>query len=320
MSARTGVLVTNLGTPAAPTTAAVRTYLREFLGDPRVVEVNRALWWCILEGVILPFRAPRSAHAYASIWTEQGSPLLFHGRAVAAGLSAALGEDFDVVLAMRYGEPSIARGLDELARRGCERIVLLPLFPQYSASTSGSVYVETFEQIARRRAQPALCVVPPYFADRGYVRALAAVARRAIDASEIDHWILSFHGLPQRYVDAGDPYRKQCEATAEALALELALPRGRWTLAFQSRFGREPWLQPYTDVVALELAKSAPRVAVLAPGFAADCLETLEELGIRLAEDFAGAGGASLRVAPCLNDAPEWIASLADLVRRTAPR
>lgn len=320
MSVRTGVLVTNLGTPAAPTTRAVRTYLREFLGDPRVVEVNRVLWWCLLEGVILPFRAPRSAHAYASIWTAEGSPLLVHGREVESGLRAALGPSFDVVLAMRYGEPSIARGLDELVGRGCERIVLLPLFPQYSASTSGSVYAETFAQIARRRAQPALSVVAPYFDAPAYVSALAAVARASFDAREVDHWILSFHGLPERYVRNGDPYREQCEATARALAAELALPEGRWTLAFQSRFGREPWLQPYTDVVALELASRAPRVAVLAPGFAADCLETLEELGIRLAEDFAAAGGGSLRVAPCLNEAPEWIACLADLVRRTAAR
>jgi ferrochelatase len=283
-----------------------------------VVELPRWLWLPLLNLVILPLRAPRSAHAYSTVWTPQGSPLLAHTLAQARGLEGALGADTAVVAAMRYGEPSIERGLSALCERGCERVVVVPAFPQYSSATTGSVLEECFRVLSARRVVPSLAVVPPYPDDPGYVAALAAVARAATAGAPVDHWVLSFHGIPVRYARAGDPYPQHCERTARALAQALGLPAGSWSLAYQSRFGREPWLEPATDRLVVDLAGRAKRVAVVVPGFVADCLETLEEIGVRLREDFVRAGGSELVLVPALNADPAWIAAMAGLVRGSA--
>ena len=314
-----GVILCNLGSPASPETADVRRYLAEFLADPRVVEANPVVWWLVRNLVVLPFRPRASARLYRSIWTRDGSPLIVESRRQAEWLARELGAGFRVRLAMRYGEPSIAVAVEDLCAAGCERIVLLPLFPQYSAPTSGSVYAAVYAALAARRVQPALRVVPPYFDDPGYVRALAARVVEATAGTRIDHHVFSFHGLPASYVARGDPYRDQCERTAAALARELALPPDRWSIVFQSRFGREPWLEPYADRYVPALARRAPRVSIAMPGFTADCLETLEEIAIRLRESFVEAGGEQLVVVPALNDHPAWLEALAALVRREAP-
>lgn len=313
-----GVLLANLGSPAAPRTGELRRYLRQFLADRRVVEVPALPWRVLLELVILPRRAPRSARAYASVWTAEGAPLLVNTRRQADALARELGDGFRVRAAMRYGQPSIARAVEELVAEGCDRLVLLPAFPQYASATTGSAVEETFRVLSRLRRIPALAVVPPYPVEPGYVEALAAGARRATAGRTIDHWVLSFHGIPVRYARAGDPYAGQCEATARALAAQLGLAPGTWTLAWQSRFGREAWLEPATDRVVLDLAPRARTVAVVAAGFTADCLETLEELGVRLAAGFRAAGGGEMLLVPALNDDATFVRTLRRLVAGAA--
>jgi ferrochelatase len=318
---RTGVLYVNLGSPAAPTPAAVRAFLDEFLGDPLVVDVNPVLWWLVRKGIVLPLRGRKSAELYRRVWRAEGSPLTVLSRRFAAGLAAELGGDVPLALAMRYGAPSIADGLRELAERGCERIALFTAFPQGSRTTTGTVEREAARALARlaqhgRRA-PELVVVPPYYADAGYVAALAASVRGALDGgAPPDHVVLSFHGLPERYVALGDPYRDHCEATACALVTELGLAPDAWTLAYQSRFGRERWLAPDVAEVVPALAPARKRVLVCAPSFTTDCLETLEELGLRLRESLEARGG-ELVLVPCLNDDAAWVAAAARIVRRT---
>jgi ferrochelatase len=316
-----GVLLVNLGTPDSASVGDVRRFLREFLSDPRVVELHPLLWKPLLNGVILPLRAPRSARLYASVWTPEGSPLLMHSRRQSSALAAELGDGWHVALGMRYGTPSLASALDELARAGCDRVVVCAAFPQYSNATTGTAWAAVSALAANRRAQPALASVPPFAADAGYVDALAARVRERIGAARVDHHVFSFHGLPAECARCGDPYPEQCRATATALARTLDLADGRWSLAYQSRFGRARWLEPDTETLVLGLARAgARRVAIAMPGFVCDCLETLEEIGLRLAESFHAAGGEELLVVPALNDHPAWIAALADLVRRTAPR
>lgn len=318
MSAPHGVLLVNVGSPDAPTTAAVRRYLREFLGDPDVVKLNRAAWWLVLNGVVLPLRSPKSARLYQSIWTERGSPLIDNSVQQRERLASELGAGFRVALAMRYGNPSLARGMDELASAGCRRVVLVPMFPQFSRATTGSVEKAVHAECSRLGERPDLVVLPPWFDDDGYIAALAASVSQARAKAEFDHLLISFHGLPASSVAEGDPYRDQCVATAGALARKLGLSDSAWTLAFQSRFGRKRWLEPYATDVVRALAPAHPRVLVICPGFVADCLETLEELHLRLAQDFRAAGGAELAVVPCLNAGAGWIATLARLVRRHA--
>jgi ferrochelatase len=313
-----GVLWTNLGTPAAPEPRAVRRYLRQFLTDRRVVDLNPLAWRLLLELVILPRRGRAAAQAYASVWTSDGSPLLAWSRRQAAGLARELGDGFRVEVAMRYGEPSIERAIDDLLAAGCARLVLLPAFPQYASATTGSAVAEAYRVLARRRVVPPLAVVPPYPEDPGYLDALAAVARAAVAGRRIDHWVLSFHGLPVRYARAGDPYPEHCRSTALGLARRLGLTEGAWTLAWQSRFGREPWLEPATDRVAPERAAGGRALAVVVPGFTADCLETLEELGERLRHDVVARGGGEFVLVPALNDDPGFLRALAGLVRRHA--
>ncbi|HVS19943.1 MAG TPA: ferrochelatase [Planctomycetota bacterium] len=312
-SAARGVLLVNLGSPAEPTPAAVRAFLDEFLGDPRVVDLNPALWWAVRKLLVLPRRAGPVSELYASIWTPEGSPLIANGRRLARALGPALGDGWRVALGMRYGEPSLAAALAELASAGCREVLAVPLFPQASGTTTGTIEV-ALRELARRPGGPRLRLMPAYPDHPAFVRALGVCLREELDRGPVDHTLFSLHGLPERYVRAGDPYRDHCERTARALARELGLADGAWTLSYQSKFGPGAWLAPSSESVVPALAARAPRVLVAMPGFAADCLETLEEVGVRLADSFLAAGGRELRVAPCLNDHPAWVAALAEMV------
>ena len=318
-SARPGVLLVNLGTPDAPTPAAVTRYLREFLSDPKVVDVPRWLWAFVLNVIVIPRRRRRVAEAYGLIWGRDGSPLLTHTRAMAEGLAARLGV-VPVEVGMRYGNPSLTTAIDSLRARGVEEVVCVPLFPQASDTTTGTVQLALARAAARRPDAPALRVVPAFPDDPTYIEALAARVHEARGAAPVDRYVLSFHGLPERYVRNGDPYLEHCQRTARALAARLGLAEGEWEMAYQSRFGDEPWLQPYLDERLTQLAREGHRrVLVALPGFAADCLETLEEVGVGLARDFREAGGEELVVVPALNDHPAWIDALEGLVRGAAP-
>jgi ferrochelatase len=325
---RLGVLLVNLGTPDAPTPKAVRRYLAEFLADPRVIEIPAAAWRPILHGVILRVRPKQSAAKYAKIWHKDGSPLLVHSQRQKVLLQGYLGQRLKkeglpadlcaVELGMRYGNPSIASALSRLRRAGCTRVLAVPLYPQHSGSTTGSAFDGVAHALAGVRCVPALRFVEGFHDDRAYIHALA---RNLHDdwmrEGRPDHLVLSFHGLPVRVVERGDPYEVQCKATAELLAREAGLEPGRWTVSFQSRFGGARWLQPYTIEVLHELGKQGTgRVDVYCPGFVADCLETLEEIAIEGRKVFTDAGGGALRAIPCLNEHPAWIGALADLVRR----
>lgn len=312
-----GVLLVNLGSPDAPTTAAVRRYLDEFLGDPLVVDLNPVLWWLIRKGIVLPFRGPKSAALYRTVWTPDGSPLIVSTRALRRELAAELGPSYRVAVAMRYGNPSLKHGLMDLTEAGCRRAVVVPLFPQFSRTTTGSVALAVGHEVAAMRQPLEYALLESFYDDPGYITAVAARMRET-GLDDVDHVVLSFHGLPERYVENGDPFREHCEATAQALAAELELEEGRWSLGFQSRFGRERWLEPDVAQLVPALAPGCKRVLVACPGFTADCLETLEEIQVRLREDFLAAGGSELRVAPCLNDDRRWARALAQLVTGTA--
>ena len=311
-----GLLAVNLGSPAAPTAPAVRRYLRQFLSDRRVVDVPRIIWWPILHLFILPFRSPRSAALYRRVWTPGGAPLIVRSRALADRLAERLEGEARVALAMRYGEPSIRAGLRELLDAGCNEIVLLPLFPQYAEATVGSVRAAVHDELARLAPRVSLRHVEPFPEDPAYLRALAARCREtAADGPPPSHWVWSFHGLPVRQVQRGDPYRVQCEATARALSRELGLAAQDWSLVFQSRFGPQEWLQPYAAEAVPALAARCPDLVIACPGFAADCLETTDEIGELLRESFLAAGGRSFRLVPCLNDDPAFADALAALAR-----
>ncbi len=315
-----GILLTNVGSPAAPTTAALRRYLRQFLADRRVVDLPRPLWLPILYFFILPFRPRRSAHAYASIWTNAGSPQLVIVRALAQALDMTLRARIDtplpVALGMAYGEPSIRRGLEELRDHGCRRILVLQLFPQYSSPTTGAAFDAVSAALAAWRCVPELRTITGYHDRPGYIEALARSVREFWKREgEPERLLVSFHGVPRRYDEAGDPYGGQCVDTARLLTTALGLNADRWLLAFQSRFGREEWLQPYTDVTLRQWARQGvAQVDVICPGFAADCLETLEEIAIRARASFLQAGGQRLRYIPAMNARPDHVAALADLV------
>ncbi len=317
-----GVLLVNLGTPEAPTPAAVRRYLAEFLWDPRVIEMPRVLWWLILHGVILRVRPKRSAHAYAKVWTDDGSPLMFWSerqrKGLARMLEAAVPAPVHVALGMRYGRPSIASALEELRSANVRRLLVLPLYPQYSATTTGSVFDALADTLKRRRWLPELRFVVSYHDESGYINALAASVREFwAGKGRGDHLLMSFHGLPQRYLRAGDPYHCQCQKTARLLADALFLKPGEWSISFQSRVGREEWLRPYTDERLVKLASTdVRRVDVVCPGFAADCLETLEEIAMQNAELFVESGGQSLEYIPALNARRDHLSFLTQLVLR----
>jgi len=320
-AACTGVLLVQLGTPDAPTAPALRRYLREFLGDPRVVELPRIAWTPILYGFVLPLRPARSARKYAAIWTDEGSPLLVYTRRQASLLRGALGERghaLEVAFAMRYGNPSIASVLREMRARGLDRLLVVPMYPQYSASTTATAFDAIARELQGWRVQPALRFVRDFHDDDGYVDALASRVRA--------HWeregrgerlLMSFHGIPRRVVALGDPYERQCRSTGERLARRLQLADDEWTLTFQSRFGPAEWLQPYTAPTLVALAQGGTRrVDVICPGFVADCLETLEEISIEARKSFVDAGGEAFAYVPALNDSPGFVDALASIVER----
>ena len=316
---RIGVLLVNLGTPDAPTPQAVRRYLAEFLSDPRVVEIPALVWQPILRGVILNTRPKKSAHAYGLVWTDEGSPLAAITRAQAADLQARLGADVCVRWAMRYGNPAIADEMAKLQGEGCDRILIAPLYPQYSGATTASAMDAVGAALAKLRFQPAIRTLPAYYDAAEHIAALRADIERQLDALSFtpDVLLLSFHGMPERTYQLGDPYYTQCLETARLLAEALAHRELRIETSFQSRFGRAKWLEPATDaVLAAEAGKGTRRLAVVAPGFSADCLETREELAIRGREDFLAAGGSDFATLDCLNAGPAGMAMLEALVRR----
>lgn len=319
--ARTAVLLVNLGTPDAPTPAALRRYLAQFLGDPRVVEIPRALWWLILHGVILRVRPAKSAKKYESIWTPEGSPLLVWSARQARLLQGYLGERGHPVLvrhAMRYGNPSVPSVLDELKAAGATRILLLPMYPQYSGPTTASAWDAVGEWARGVRHLPEFRYVNRYHDDAGYIEALAQRVLAHWQAEgRGDKLVLSFHGVPRRTLLLGDPYHCECLKTARLLGERLALKPEQLVVTFQSRFGKAEWLQPYTEPTLIELAKAGvARVDLMCPGFTADCLETLEEIDQEAREAFLEAGGQAFHYIPCLNDSHPWIAAMADIAIR----
>jgi ferrochelatase len=313
----TGVLLAQLGTPDEPTAPAVRRYLAEFLGDRRVVDLPRWLWKPILHLFVLRTRPARSAALYRNIWTPEGSPLLVHSRAQAEGLSARLGPRWRVELGMRIGNPAIGAALDRLQAAGCRRIVVLPLFPQRSFTTTSSMYDAVDAWAARHPGGPALDRIESFAADPGWIRAwVDRVRATGATISAASPLLVSFHGIPQRYADRGDPYPAECRATADALVRALGLPADAWRVVFQSRFGREAWLQPYADEVLRALPGEGIRSVVVAPvSFVSDCLETLDELGRESRHVFTQAGGTSYTLVPCPNASPAALDALEALVR-----
>mgnify|MGYP001169057913 FL=1 len=322
---RTGVLLVNLGTPEAPNAPAVRRYLGQFLHDHRVVEISRWIWCLILHGIILRSRPRRSAAAYKKIWSETGSPLMSLTRSLAHNLDVNFrqhgSEDTCIAMAMRYGHPSIPHTLEQLADGGVTRIIVLPLYPQYSCSTTASVYDAVSNTLRNWRNLPAIHIMRDYHLAEGYLNALAASVRHHwAQHGRAEKLIVSFHGTPQRYADQGDPYRLQCERTAKALAQRLELTPEQWMLSFQSRFGRAPWLRPYTDETLRSLVQQGTQhVDVVCPGFSVDCLETLEEIAEENADIFRSAGGQGFAYIPCLNDRADHVEALAELIRAEVP-
>lgn len=318
-SGRVGVLLVNLGTPDAAHPSAVRRYLGEFLSDRRVVEIPALVWQPILRGVILNTRPKKSAHAYGQVWTEEGSPLAAITRAQAAGLQERLGEQVIVDWAMRYGTPAIPARLEALMAEGCERILFAPLYPQYCAATTATAVDKAADWLRTRRWQAALRTLPPYHDDPLHIDALAADLSAQLEALDFapEVLLLSFHGMPQRTLELGDPYHCHCRKTARLLEAAMQRPGLRFVTSFQSRFGRAKWLEPATDVVLAEEARRGTRrLAIVAPGFAADCLETREELAIRGREQFLEAGGEKFVTLDCLNTSAPGMAMLEALVRR----
>jgi ferrochelatase len=336
-----GILLLNLGTPEAPTSPAVRRYLREFLSDPRVIDIHPVARKLLLELIILPTRPRKSAAAYAKVWTAEGSPLLTFSRALEGKVRGALGPGHLVELAMRYGQPSITGALDRLRAGGATRLVVAPLYPQYSSAATGSSLEAVFAALSAQHVVTPVQVLPAFYDDPGFISAFAAVGAPVLAREQPDHVLFSFHGLPERHVKAADHsgrtclqsagccdalgvanrdcYRAQCFATARALAARLALQPGSWSVCFQSRLGRTPWIKPWTDVRLDELAREGKkRLVVFSPAFVADCLETLEEIGLRASEQFTAAGGERLALVPSLNASDAWVEALVALLRRTA--
>lgn len=338
---RTGVLLINLGTPASPSVADVRRYLREFLSDPRVIDLPPLGRWMLLNLVILPFRPKRSAEAYSKVWLADGSPLLVYEERLARAAGGLLGERFVVELGMRYGSPSIASALARLAKAAVERIVVLPLFPQYASASTGSALERVFDVVGASWTVPDIVTIGAFYDHPKFIEPFARIAKPILEAFRPDHVLFSYHGLPERHVTKCDAtgrhclvadeccativeanrhcYRAQCYATTRALAGALGLVPALHSVSFQSRLGRTPWIKPYTDWVLPELSnKGVKRLAVMCPAFVADCLETLEEIGIRAKEDWRRLGGEDLLLVPSLNAEPIWVEAVADLIRNAA--
>lgn len=317
---KTALVLVNLGTPAAPTAKALRPYLRQFLSDPRVVEIPRPIWWLILNTFILPFRPAKSAEKYASVWTEQGSPLKFNTERQAVLLGEhlhQLGHELQVVYAMRYGQPGLVTVLEQLKVDGCDRILVFPAYPQYSATTTASIWDEVFSHYQKVRNVPELRLVKHYHDHDAYIEALKE--------SVLAHWethgqpqklVMSFHGVPKRTLKMGDPYHCECQKTGRLLAQALGLAETDYIVTFQSRFGKAEWLQPYTEPTLVQLGQQGVRhVDVICPGFTSDCLETLEEVNMEAREEFLAAGGEVFHYIPCLNQSPGWIKALGEIVQ-----
>jgi len=338
---RVGLLLVNLGTPDSPAPSDVRPYLQEFLSDPRVIDIRGWQRWLFLNLIILPFRPKRSGEAYAKIWTERGSPLLFHSRDLAEKVQRRLGEDVVVDLAMRYGRPSISEALERFRRSAVDRIVMFPLYPQYSSAATGSSIEKVFAEASKLWNVPAIQVVPPFYDHPAFIDACANVARPILAEAAAERVIFSFHGVPERHCLKSDEtgshclksdrccdriveanrncYRAQCFATARALAARLDVPDEQRVVCFQSRLGRTPWIRPYTDEVIVDLARRGVRRAViLSSAFVADCLETIEELGIRAVESFRAAGGGTLRLVPAVNADDAWADGVVTLAREAS--
>jgi len=320
-----GILLVNLGSPEAPTPSAVRKYLAQFLADPRVIEANRFIWWFVLHGVILRIRPPRSAKAYKKVWTDDGSPLIHYTRLQTQALQKKLEDRFrgHVIadMAMTYGKPSIKSGLEGLRKAGARRLLILPLYPQYSATTTAAVFDQVTDVLQGWRWLPDLRMINQYHDHPKYIDALANSIKHqwagndAKDQKRGDLLLFSFHGIPQRYIDNGDPYFCHCQKTARLVAEKLKLKDDEWKIVFQSRFGREPWLEPYCSVTLQELpATGIKSVDVICPGFAADCLETLEEIQMENKALFIEAGGEDFNYIPCLNDNEDHIDALCEIL------
>ncbi len=320
---RVGVLLVNLGTPDAPTPGAVRRYLREFLSDERIVDLPRALWLPVLHGIILNVRPGATARNYQKIWRKESneSPLRYYTRAQAEGVAKVFGDEAVIDWAMRYGEPSIASRISALKNQGCTRILIIPLYPQYSATTTASVADAVFDAVKNMRWQPAIRTAPAFPDAPAYIDGLGAVARRALQTLDWapERIVISFHGLPQRYFDAGDPYYCHCAKTARLLRNEMGWTEDFAPMTFQSKFGREKWLEPATEEIIKKLGgEGVKSIAVIMPGFVSDCIETLEEIDIGARTAFVTAGGEHFYSIPCLNDAPEMTGLLETIIRREA--
>ncbi len=319
-ASRTGILLVNLGTPDAPTKQAVRPYLKQFLGDPRVVEIPRAVWWLILNGIILNVRPKKSAAKYASIWLPEGSPLRVYTAKQAVLLQGYLGQrteaPFVVDYAMCYGNPGIAQAMQKLQAQNCQRILIVPLYPQYAASTTGALCDQVFDELKKTRNMPALRTIKHFHDHPGYIAALANnINEYWTKHGRPEKLLLSFHGLPKYTLEKGDPYHCECHKTARLLAQQLGLQPAQYAVTFQSRFGKQEWLQPYTSATLKELgSQKLRRLDVACPGFVADCLETLEEIAMEGREEFQQAGGGEYHYIPCLNDRNDWLQALTELV------
>ncbi|ADL56166.1 ferrochelatase [Gallionella capsiferriformans] len=317
---KTGILLVNLGTPDAPTAQAVRPYLKQFLGDPRVVEIPKVLWWLILNGIILNVRPKKSAAKYASVWLAEGSPLRVYTEKQAIMLQGYLAErtraPFAVEFAMTYGNPSIPDALRRLKAQNCQRILVVPLFPQYAASSTAPVFDQVFAELQKMRNMPAIRTVKHFHDDAGYIKSLAAnINEYWAKHGRPEKLVMSFHGVPQYTLDKGDPYHCECHKSGRLLAEALGLTREQYVVSFQSRFGRAEWIKPYTTATLLELGRQKTRrVDIVCPGFVGDCLETLEEIAMEGREDFQHAGGGEYHYIPCLNDRDDWMQALTDLV------
>ena len=337
-----GVLLLNIGTPDSPETKSVRRYLREFLGDPRVLDLLAPLRWMLLNLIILPTRPKKSAEAYRKVWGPRGSPLLYNSQDFAGGLADELGSGFRVELGMNYGNPNVSAAYRRLIEAGVEHIVVFPLYPQLAASSTGVSLDAVYRLASQEWCPPSLHVVEPFYNDEGFIDSAVAQARPILEAESPDHILFSFHGLPERHIKKSDPsgkfclaaedccasiqpenrgcYRAQTYQTARRIADKLRLVDGQWSVTFQSRLGRTPWIKPYTDERLPELAKEGNKnIVVICAAFVADCLETLEEIGIRAQEDWISDGGDKLTLVPAVNASPRWLTAASELVRRAAP-
>lgn len=336
-SRRIGVLLVNLGTPDSPETSDVRRYLNEFLTDGRVIDIPAAVRYPLFQGIVVPLRAPKSAKIYKQLWTERGSPLLFHGLDLQEKVQAQLGPEYVVAFGMRYQKPSIGKALEELRAAAVERIIVLPLFPQYASASTGSVQEKVMDIVKDWWIVPSINFISAFGSDPAFIATIVALGQRELDQHHYDHIVFSYHGIPERHIKKGDPtnyckfgsccdsltdanrycYRAQCFATSRLVAAGLGLAPEQYTVSFQSRLGRDPWLKPYTDIALVDFpAKGIKNVLAFSPAFTADCLETTIEVGDEFKELFEEAGGEHWQLVPSLNSEPQWVDAVTAMIRR----